>query len=240
MYKAIRKIKDLELNKIWFIIMSLFILTITASIFFAIQVKKENLSAEERQANQIQVLPEEKTEDKNREETNQIIEASVPKIPMIKEEAAENLPIKEEVFEAPSIPQPEDLVMKWPGYGELITAYGFGQSETFNDIRFHAGIDIALPPGYEVRAALPGQVTSIFTSPLWGYEVIIKHGEKLETRYKGIKPVKEEGGYVVAKGDIIGQVTNSPPYEAKMNPHLHFEVYESGKSVDPMKYLQIP
>jgi len=230
MYRVIKKVKELEISKTWYIITALFVLTITATVFFVFQNQDDSKVGEEPTVNQIQVLPVDK------EENNQVSEASavVKKDP----EPTETQPNKkEEVSAALSIPEAQNVLMRWPGHGELITVYGFVHSETFNDIRFHSGIDIALPPGYEVRSALPGTVISISSSPLWGYEVVIKHGEKLETRYKGIKPLKEEAGYAVAKGDIIGQVMASPPYEAKMNPHLHFEVYEYGKSVDPMKHL---
>lgn len=234
MDRIIKKVKELKINRTWFIITALFVLTIAATVFFVSQNKHDTLTGEKQPVNQIQVVPvDEKESNEAGEEDDEVRKASAP----LKEDFPETESIKGEVPQAQLIPEAEDIVMKWPGQGELITVYGFVHSETFNDLRFHSGIDIALPPGYEVRSALPGTVVSISSSPLWGYEVVIKHGEKLETRYKGIKPLKEEAGYSVAKGDIIGQVMTSPPYEAKMNPHLHFEVYEYGKSVDPMKHL---
>ncbi|MEL7568294.1 MAG: M23 family metallopeptidase [Dehalobacterium sp.] len=228
MFRIIKKVQEWEINKTWFIITALFVLTIAATVFFVFQNQNDNQLGEEQPVNQIQVLPVDKEVD------NQITEASAG----IRKDSIKIPPNQEDAPADQSISESQDVVMRWPGHGELITSYGFIHSETFNDIRFHTGIDIALPPGYEVRSALPGTVISISSSPLWGYEVVIKHGEKLETRYKGIKPLKEKAGYTVAKGDIIGQVMTSPPYEAKMNPHLHFEIYEYGKSVDPMKHLQ--
>jgi murein DD-endopeptidase MepM/ murein hydrolase activator NlpD len=51
-------------------------------------------------------------------------------------------------------------------------------------------------------------VVSISEDPLWGYEIVVKHGNNLETRYKAIKPRKEKAGYPVEKGDVIGYCIN--------------------------------
>ncbi|ATW25972.1 M23 family metallopeptidase [Candidatus Formimonas warabiya] len=223
MFGNVHKIKDMEINKIWVSFAVLLVLTIAGSAYFVSQ-----------------------RIDRSPVETSQSGDQSPSASGAREEQAAEvgaNQVVQEPVQKSAEIPlagpadETQDIVMRWPGQGQVITGFGFSHSETFNDIRFHSGIDIALPPGYEVRAALPGTVTSIASSPLWGYEIAIKHGEKLETRYKGIKPEKAEPGFTVAKGEIIGSVLVSPKYEAKMAPHLHFEVYEYGKAVDPMAYL---
>jgi murein DD-endopeptidase MepM/ murein hydrolase activator NlpD len=225
--KSIKRLKECEINKTWFFITALFILTITATVFFIWQERNVNQPS----PNQIQVLSPVREEDHEVEPTSTLVEPKeVRPLP-------QSIPDAEDIVPEKALEITEDVIMKWPGQGDIIGKFGFGYSETFNDLRFHSGIDIALPPGYEVRAALPGTVTSISSSPMWGYEIVIKHGDKLETRYKGIKPLKEKSGYQVAKGDIIGQLIHSPKYEAKMKPHLHFEVYEFGKAVDPMEYL---
>lgn len=208
MYINMKKIKDLEINKNWFFIGALFFLTILATVFFSSHNKNNSMITDQSSPVKVQV--------------------PATKNPAIK---------KDVVSSSPVVSEDPDVLMKWPGQGEVITGFGFVYSETFNDVRYHSGIDLALPAGYEVRSALSGTVVSISSSPMWGYEIVIKHGDKLETRYKGIKPLKEEASYQVAKGEIIGQVIKSPKYEAVMSPHLHFEVYEYGKSVDPMKYL---
>lgn len=216
MYIDIKKIKGMEIKRNWFFIGALLLLTITATVFFIFQKNANDVGTGEKSVIQ-----------------EQQVEAGGQRVP---DSDPVSEPQKEVLTSSPAVPA-QDIVMKWPGDGEIICPFGFVHSETFNDLRFHTGVDIALPPGYEVRAALPGTVVSISANPLWGYEIAIKHGEKLETRYKGVKPIKTEVGYEVAKGDIIGQVTTSPKYEAKMPPHLHFEVYEYGKAVDPMKHL---
>ncbi len=219
------------ITKTWLSIAALLILSIAATMFFVLQ--GEDLTQDQEKAvhkpitNQIQVLAStHETSTPNPGPDALAKDFSLPHV------IPENHDQEQVVAE-----NAKDPVMKWPGQGEIISEFGFGYSETFNDLRFHPGIDIALPPGYEVRAALAGTVVSISSTPMWGYEIVIKHGDKLETRYKGVKPIKEKGGYQVEKGDVIGQVIHSPKYEAKMNPHLHFEVYEYGQAVDPMKYL---
>jgi len=143
----------------------------------------------------------------------------------------------QETEKANEVEKTESGPMIWPGQGRLITRCGFAYSETFDDRRYHKGIDISLPPGYEVKAALPGTVSQLSSSALWGNEITITHPGKLETRYMGLKPKNLKAGAPVTKGQVIGTVTQPPKYEAKMNPHLHFEVYLDGKVVDPLEYL---
>ncbi|MGI6678070.1 MAG: peptidoglycan DD-metalloendopeptidase family protein [Dehalobacterium sp.] len=131
-----------------------------------------------------------------------------------------------------------DMLMDWPGPGEVIGEYGFGYAETFQDYRFHSGIDIALPHGSEVQAALPGTVERISENPWWGYELVIRHGPDLKTIYKGIKPIKDEAGYQVARGEIIGLVLPQIKYEGTMQPHVHFEIHQSGAAIDPREKLK--
>lgn len=153
----------------------------------------------------------------------------------------------EEVVVSSPVEQNMDIVeesmdeldhMRWPGDGEVVTNYGFAYSETFEDNRFHKGIDIILSPGYEVRSVLSGIITNISSSDSWGDVITIQHYEGFETKYMGVKPAKSEVGISVDQGDVIGVVTVSPNYEAKIKPHLHFEVYENGKAVDPLIYLK--
>ncbi|MEN3005700.1 M23 family metallopeptidase [Dehalobacterium formicoaceticum] len=210
-------IKDKKTARNWFAIGALVILTLGGTLFFW----------PDQDINEEIVFTE---------------ETSVGKIPDAQNtQTIPALAIEEELTET-QIPDEaeeiiEDLTMNWPGQGDVITAYGFGYSETFDDYRFHSGVDIALSSGDEVQAALPGTVTRISENPWWGYEVVIKHGEDLETVYKGIKPIQEAAGYQVAKGDVIGQVLPRIAYEGMMKPHLHFEIHESGITVNPMEKL---
>ena len=46
-----------------------------------------------------------------------------------------------------------------------------------------------------------------------------------------------EKGDNIAKGQVIGAVGKSAPYEVEDPPHLHFEVIKDGTNIDPMQYL---
>lgn len=149
--------------------------------------------------------------------------------------ALDQLPqVKKDPVEIPASVSPPDLV--WPAQGPVMTPFGFGYSETFADMRFHQGVDILLPEGSEVKAAGAGRVNIIQQNDLWGKTVVIKHEGGLETRYRGIKPVNIRPGQHVDQGEVIAAVDLSPPYEARMKPHLHWEVYQSGKALDPEKF----
>jgi murein DD-endopeptidase MepM/ murein hydrolase activator NlpD len=128
--------------------------------------------------------------------------------------------------------------MKWPGQGAVIGKMGYSYSETMGDVRYHKGIDIKLPPGYEVRAALSGTIKNINSTSLWGDEIVLSHEGDQETCYKGLKAQNFNIDQTIEQGQVIGIVTLSPKYEAKMVPHLHFEVYQKGKCVDPLSFLK--
>lgn len=110
-------------------------------------------------------------------------------------------------------------------------------SETFDDWRAHNGVDIQANLSDQVKAAADGVVEKIYEDNLLGTVIEINHGG-FKTLYANLstdKMVKE--GKQVKKGDIISGVGETSISEAG-TPHLHFEVLENDKSVDPQKYLE--
>lgn len=181
----------------------------------------------------------------------QLNSGTIPTSEQINEEVIEpTLPVVPNVAKQPSVQTTKthpdsgmetaddsNQPMGWPGQGPVISEFGFYYSEVLNDRRFHSGIDIQLPAGYEVRAVLSGTISAVSTNPLWGGEVVIKHRTGIETRYKGIKARDLKVSTVIDKGDVIGTVGPAPKMESNLAPHLHFEVWDKGKPVDPLKHL---
>ena len=99
----------------------------------------------------------------------------------------------------------------------------------------HTGMDMAVPTGTPIRAALLGTVTvSKYNAGGYGYYVMIDHGSGLATLYGHCSSLLVQAGQTVEAGDIIAL---SGSTGRSTGPHLHFEVRVHGERTDPRKYL---
>ena len=99
----------------------------------------------------------------------------------------------------------------------------------------HTGMDLAVPTGTPIRAALPGTVTvSKYNAGGYGYYVIIDHGNGLTTLYGHCSKLLAKVGQTVEAGDIIAL---SGSTGRSTGPHLHFEVRINGERTNPRAYL---
>ena len=86
-----------------------------------------------------------------------------------------------------------------------------------------------------------GVIESVYTSDvLVGTQIVVDHGNGLKTVYEFVT-AKEglKAGDSVKKGDVIATVAEATGKEYKDGAHLHFEVLENGKTVDPAGYLTL-
>lgn len=128
--------------------------------------------------------------------------------------------------------------MVWPApqAGHIITPFGW----TPNGQIFHSGIDIGGKEVYgtPVVAAQDGTIAFIRASnePGTGYGlyIILDHGGSVATLYAHLSEILVSDGESVLKGQQIGKIGATG---AATGPHLHFEVRENGKYVDPSTYL---
>lgn len=124
-----------------------------------------------------------------------------------------------------------------PVKGEIITEFAKDRliySETLEEWRGHSGIDIKSNVGNKVIAVLNGTVSKVYEDSLWGKTIVIDHGEGLYTKYCNLgtlEMVKE--GLGVKQGDYIATVGKTAHIELLMDEHLHFEVINNQKTVDP-------
>ena len=99
----------------------------------------------------------------------------------------------------------------------------------------HTGMDLAVPTGTPIRAALGGTVTvSKYNAGGYGYYVIIDHGNGLTTLYGHCSQLLARVGQTVQAGDIIAL---SGSTGRSTGPHLHFEVRVNGERTNPRAYL---
>ena len=102
----------------------------------------------------------------------------------------------------------------------------------------HKAIDFAGEEGQSVFACYSGVVESIVTSKLEGTTITIDHSNGLKSVYNSVEVAENiETGAIVEKGEVIGYMSTNNKTEYLDGPHLHFEVVENGKKIDPNKYL---
>lgn len=100
--------------------------------------------------------------------------------------------------------------------------------------RGHNGIDLAVPTGTPVRAALDGVVTLAEYYDSYGNCVMIDHGNGLVTLYGHNSRLLVHVGQTVRAGEVISQ---SGSTGRSTGPHLHFEVWLNGQRTNPRYYL---
>jgi murein DD-endopeptidase MepM/ murein hydrolase activator NlpD len=102
----------------------------------------------------------------------------------------------------------------------------------------HEGIDLVAPAGTPVYAAADGIVVGAAPNGRYGNWIRIDHGDKLTTVYghlmafaPGIEP-----GETVTRGELIGFVGSTG---RSTGAHLHFEVLNDGKPVNPITHPEL-
>ncbi|MDN5331282.1 MAG: hypothetical protein PWP45_507 [Tepidanaerobacteraceae bacterium] len=135
---------------------------------------------------------------------------------------------------------PATMVM--PVVGKIITDHssnGLVYSKTLEQWCVHRGVDIAADLGTQVKAAMGGTVVEVRNSdPKLGVVVVIDHGNGFKTLYGNLMSDNlVHKGKQVEKGDVIGGVGKTAPFEIEDPPHLHFEVLKGNESIDPKNFL---
>ncbi len=127
--------------------------------------------------------------------------------------------------------QQRDIPSIWPTEGRVSSE--FGEYRGLMGKR-HEGIDIAATSGTPVRATADGKVLLAGWTDDLGNLVIIKHGNRYFTRYGHNKEMSVKEGQLVKRGQVIATVGSSGHSTAS---HLHYEVLEDAKPVNPRRFL---
>ncbi len=123
----------------------------------------------------------------------------------------------------------------WPLHGRLTSYYG-ARYLGMGTSNFHRGIDIAAPSGTPVRAARSGTVVySGWSNQGYGNLVKIRHAGGAETWYAHFSSIAVAVGQYVDQGDLVGRVGSTG---LSTGPHLHFELHENSRAVDPLAILR--
>lgn len=115
-----------------------------------------------------------------------------------------------------------------PINGVVTSEFGFRRT------RYHYGIDVDLETGDPVVAAFEGLVRISKYSPSYGYYVVIRHKNGLETLYAHLSELKVPVGAYVQAGEVIGLGGNTGKSRGS---HLHFEVRYMGQQINPREII---
>ena len=96
------------------------------------------------------------------------------------------------------------------------------------------GVDFAGKEGTDVLAVGDGVVTWSGKRSGYGNLVEINHGNGYATRYGHNQRNLVEVGDAVKKGELIALMGSSG---RSTGPHVHFEVLQNGKAVNPSRYI---
>lgn len=108
-------------------------------------------------------------------------------------------------------------------------------TNSFKPDEDHFGVDIVCAPNELVKAVLDGTVILASWTLETGYVVEIQHENNIISVYKHNSQLLKKVGNKVKVGEAIAIVGNSG--ELSSGPHLHFELWHEGKSVNPEDYI---
>ncbi len=129
----------------------------------------------------------------------------------------------------------DDCAFHPPAIGDVTSNFGFRRWG--RRLKFHFGTDIRMEVGDPVYAAFEGVVRIAKRSADYGYVVLIRHNNGLETLYAHFSQLLAYPGQPVKGGDIIGLAGSTG---RSTGPHLHFEVRFQGEKIDPAKIIHFP
>ncbi|MBS1595602.1 MAG: M23 family metallopeptidase [Bacteroidetes bacterium] len=108
-------------------------------------------------------------------------------------------------------------------------------TEEYDPQAEHYGIDVAAKADAPVKATLDGTIISSGWSAEYGYVVAIQHKDNIVSIYKHNSKIFKNVGNFVHAGDVIAAVGSTG--ELSSGPHLHFEIWHGGTSLNPRDYV---
>ncbi|QQR83901.1 peptidoglycan DD-metalloendopeptidase family protein [Candidatus Peregrinibacteria bacterium] len=137
---------------------------------------------------------------------------------------------------------PRHQSFAWPVPASAVTTY-YRDPTYPKKWGLHNAIDIRAPQFTSIRAPANAVVYQVKDNGFGYSYIILAHKNNLVTVYGHVSSILVEQGMVVQQGDVIGLTGGTPGTKGAglqtTGPHLHFEVYFEGKSVDPLDFLPV-
>lgn len=119
----------------------------------------------------------------------------------------------------------------------ITSSFGMREHPILGYTRMHAGIDFGAPTGTPVYAAGDGVVEKAAWAGGYGRWLQIKHGGGFETGYGHLSRWAVKQGQHVRQGQVVAYVGSTG---LSTGSHLHYEVMQNGKKVNPSAFKAPP
>ena len=111
-------------------------------------------------------------------------------------------------------------------------------SKTTDDWRAHPGIDYSAQLNSDVISIYDGIVANVYKDKLWGHCIEIIHTGNIIGIYRNLsEDILVKVNDKVSSGQVIGKVGDSASIEKAEKPHLHFEMWMNGESINPASFI---
>ena len=163
------------------------------------------------------------------------ISADLQKVTQLLEDREQKLVVLESLLmnrdlKKESLPSGRPVKRGW-----MSSTYGQRTDPFTGKKTWHRGVDFAGKTGNDVIAVAAGVVTRSEMTSGYGNVVEIRHADGYTTRYGHNHENMVEVGQVVEKGEVIALLGSTG---RSSGPHVHFEVHQNGRSVNPRKFIR--
>ncbi len=106
------------------------------------------------------------------------------------------------------------------------------KSKRYSKSHFHGGIDVGVPIGTDIIAPVSGKISAINARSKSGGKIMyLKGDDGRRYEFMHLDSFVASKGEQVVRGQVIAKSGNTG---FSTGPHLHFQVREGGKLIDPM------
>ena len=133
-------------------------------------------------------------------------------------------------FEASGVGRQSAGGLTLPVPGSVSSSYGLRMHPILGYARMHRGLDFRGGNGTPIVAVADGRVTRAGWAGGYGNQVRLNHAGGLATSYSHMSRIAVSPGARVRQGQVIGYIGSTG---LSTGPHLHFETYRNGVTVNP-------
>ena len=121
-------------------------------------------------------------------------------------------------------------------YSYVSSYYGYRINPVTGQEQFQRGVDIAVPTGTTVLAAMDGTVTTATYDASYGNYVVIEDSNGYCTKYAHMDTLSVSAGQTVTHGTTIGTTGNTG---SSTGSHLHIECLYNGEYYNQLFYFDV-